>query len=244
MTGRVSRSWWGACLGAVLAVSSARADVSGSYDGAATPKKSTETIPVAAVFAQSDKLVTGTLALPADLETLGGAYLLTGKATPKRIKVKGSGPGGAILKYRGKILGTVVQGKLKVKGTGVKLKAALTLTLNPPLGDGAACDAVYTANQAFFDTQVLGGALQTCGTCHAPGLQAGATRLHVDASDPLATARNVAVLVDAAQPAASRIIEKPLNLVPHGGGQQFLPDGAAHQALGSWADLIAAAGCS
>jgi hypothetical protein len=84
--------------------------------------------------------------------------------------------------------------------------------------------------------------MTACGTCHAPGLQAAATRLHVVANDPLATARAVALFVDSSSPSASRILEKPLNLLPHGGGVQL--DAAGAQTLGQWAALVAQAQCN
>lgn len=234
--------WSAACCCVLVATSAAWADVTGSYDGSLVPKKSTETIAVSAVLSQNEKVLAGTIALPAALESFGGAYLLTGKATKRRVKVKGAGVGGT-LKYRAKIVGTTLQGKLKVKGPGGKLKGALALALNPPLGDGSGCDAVFTANETFFVDQVLPGPLQPCGSCHAPGLQAGATRLHVDASDPLATARLIAELVDPVTPSASRILEKPLDVLPHGGGQQIVPGSAAEQTLAAWVELVAAAAC-
>jgi len=234
----------GVLLAGLLSVTAAHADVTGSYDGTLTPKKSTDTLAAAAVFAQTDKLVSGTVALPADLLSFGGAYLVSGKATPKKVKVSGIGPNGVLLKYSGKIVGTTLQGKAKLKGAAGKLIGTLTLGINTASGDGSACDGVFTANETFFTDQVLGQAMQTCDSCHAPGLQAGATRLHVDPSDPLGTARTIALLVDAANPSLSRILEKPLNVLPHGGGQQILPASTEEQILAQWADLIAVAACN
>jgi len=236
--------WTGVLLGGLVGVTMARADVTGSYDGTLLPKKSTESLAASAVFSQTDKLVTGTVALPADLVSFGGAYMVSGKVTPKKVKVSGIGPNGVAFKYGGKIVGTTLQGKAKLKGAAGKLIGTLTLGVNTTSGDGSACDAVYTANQTFFTDQVLGQALQSCGTCHAPDLQAGATRLHVDPNDPLATARAIALLVDSASPSTSRILEKPLNVLPHGGGQQILPASTEEQILAQWADLIAAAACN
>ena len=233
----------GLLLGALVGASAARADVTGSYDGGLTPKKATEAIAASAVFSQLDKAVSGTVALPADLVSFGGAYLVTGKATPKKVKVSGIGTNGVSFKYRGKIVGAMVQGKAKLKGAAGKLSGALVLTLNPPI-DGSGCDGVYTANETFFVDQVLPLALHSCEACHGPDLQAGATRLHIDAADPLGTARAITPLVDTASPATSRILEKPLNLLPHGGGQPILPGSTAEQLLTQWVDLIAAAACN
>ena len=96
---------------------SARADVTGSYDGTLTPKK-TEPVAASAVFTQTDTALSGTVALPADLATFGGAYIVQGKATPKRVKVTGIGTNGVSFKYKGKISGTSVSGKAKLKGAG------------------------------------------------------------------------------------------------------------------------------
>jgi hypothetical protein len=222
----------------------AEADVTGSYDGSVTPRKSIDTIAAALVLTQTDKAITGTLALPADLATFGGAYLLTGKATPKKVKANGTGPGGALVKLRLKIVGDVLQGKVKAKLKGVgKLKGKIMFTHNVSVGDGSACDGVYTANQTFFENQVLGQALTACTACHGPLLQAGSTRLHVDPTDPLGTARLIALLVDFNDPPASRILEKPLNILPHGGGMQIVPGSSEDQILSQWVDLVAAAGC-
>jgi hypothetical protein len=239
-----TRIWSGVLLAGLLGVTTAQADVTGSYDGALTPKKSTDSLAAAAVFAQTDKLVSGTVALPPDLVSFGAAYVVSGKATPKKVKVSGIGPNGVLFKYTGKIVGTTLQGKAKLKGSAGKLVGTLTLGINAASGDGSACDGVYTANQTFFTDQVLGQALQACDSCHAPGLQAGATRLHVDAADPLASARAIALLVDSASPSTSRILEKPVNVLPHGGGQQILPASAEEQILAQWVDLIAVAACN
>jgi hypothetical protein len=230
-------------LGTLATVAAARADVTGSYDGGLTAKKSTEPIAASATFTQSDTAVSGTVALPADLESFGGAYLVMGKATPKKLKVTGIGTNGVTFKYRGKITGTSVSGKAKLKGAAGKLNGKLALTLNP-VGDGSSCDAVYTANQTFFDDQVLDVALHACQACHAPGLQAASTRLRVDPTDPLGTARTIAPLLDSANPSMSRILEKPLNVLPHGGGQQIQPGSSEEQILTQWVDLVATAACN
>ena len=99
-------------------------------------------------------------------------------------------------------------------------------------------------NETFFVDQVIGQALQSCKSCHGPDLQAGATRLHVAENDPLATARAIAPLVDSASPATSRILEKPLNVLPHGGSQQIQPASNEEQILTQWMDLIANAACN
>jgi hypothetical protein len=221
----------------------ARADVVGSFEGALVGKAGS--VRVATVFKQVERFVTGTVALPGDLETFGGEYLVTGKATPTRIKFSGGGGDGAFLKGNLKAAGGTLRGKIKVKAPGVrKLTGTTTLTQNVSTGDGSTCDAVYQANQTLFDEQVLDDALTICTTCHAEGFEAEATRLRVDLTDPLPTARSVAQFVDAANPAASKLLTKPLNLVPHGGGVQITPDSPEEQLLEQWVALVAAAQCN
>ena len=106
-------------VGIVLAAQAASAQVTGSFDGGLTPRKTTDLLGGAAVFTQTDKLVSGTIVLPADLSMFGGAYLVTGKATPKRVKVSGMGVSGAMLKYKGKIVGDTITGKAKIKDKDV-----------------------------------------------------------------------------------------------------------------------------
>jgi hypothetical protein len=231
-------------VGIVLAAQAASAQVTGSFDGGLTPRKTTDLLGGAAVFTQTDKLVSGTIVLPADLSMFGGAYLVTGKATPKRVKVSGMGVSGATLKYKGKIVGDTITGKAKIKGPTGKLIGTLALARNTSTSDGSGCDQLYYDNELPFATDIMNTALSACESCHAPGLQAGSTRLHVNAADPLATARQIAVLVDSASPSTSRIVEKPLNLLPHGGGVQIQPGSLELTLLQQWVDLVAAAACN
>ncbi|MGH7895092.1 MAG: c-type cytochrome, partial [Candidatus Binatia bacterium] len=62
-------------------------------------------------------------------------------------------------------------------------------------------------------------------------------------NDPLATQASVALHVDVADPAASRILRKPLALLPHGGGQRIVAGSAEEQVLRHWVDLVAAGVC-
>ena len=241
MNRMIARGLFAALL---LMAPAAQAQVTGSFDGALTGKKLLEPVAVAAVVSQTDTLLTGTIALPSDLDTVGGEYLVTGKATKKRVKLSGTGAGGVALKWRAKIDGDTLAGKFKVKGAGQKIAGKLTMTRNVFGTDGSGCDAVHGDNQALFDGEVLGQALLSCTTCHAPGLQAGATRLHVTMSDPLATARGLSLFVDPVNPAASRILQKPLNVLPHGGGLQLVAGSEEEQILTDWVDLVAQAGCN
>lgn len=220
----------------------ARADVTGSYDGQLAAKKVAQPIVAAGVFSVSGKTVTGTIAIGGDAAG-AGAYIVNGRATPKRLNVKGA-LGGVTLVWRAKISGDTLQGRARIKGAGAKLVGTLSLAHNPPLADGSTCDAVFNQNQTFFTQQVLDTSLVACTACHVPGGQAEATRFRVDINDALATARSVAPLVDSANPDASRIIEKPLALVPHGGGVRITPGSSEDVNLRQWVGMIAAAACN
>jgi hypothetical protein len=115
---------------------------------------------------------------------------------------------------------------------------------NPPLADGSACDAVCHAHADLFAREVLPQVFSTCASCHVAGGQAEAARFRVDLGDPLATARAVAAFVDSANPTALRVREKPLLVLPHGGGQQLTPGSAPDALPEQWLDLIAAAHCN
>jgi hypothetical protein len=238
--------WAAAVASAVAIVHPAAADVTGSYDGSlSNSKKLAQTIAVGAAVSQAGNAVSGTVALPVTLATFGGAYLVQGKATPKKLKLSGTGPGGAHFKWTGKINGNTIQGKANLKAPGSKpLAAILVMTRNVSANDGSGCDGVLNANMTFFVDQVLGQALTACTSCHAPGLQAQATRLHVLRADPLTTARDIAQLVDSANPSASRILEKPLNILPHGGGPQLVAGSSQEMILEQWVQLVAAANCN
>jgi hypothetical protein len=220
------------------------AQVTGSWDGQIASKKAAP-VATAAAISQFGKFATGTVALDGDQTSMGGAYLVTGKATKKRLTLKGTNPNGFKLNWAGRIRGTAMKGKARVKGPGGKLVGTLTLAENPALtSDGSACDAVYDANQTLFDTEVVPQVLTSCATCHVSGGQAQAARFQVAPGDPRATARAVASFVDSANPSGSRIRQKPLLLVPHGGGQQFMLGSAEEMLLGQWLDLVAAAQCN
>jgi hypothetical protein len=229
--------------GGLLCARTAGAELVGSFDGTINPVKLGTPVSVAAVLSQAGRAVSGTVALPGDPSALGGAYLVAGTATPKRLTLKGfAGP--VTFKWRAKIAGDTLTGKVRVKRPGQKLVGTLAMTRNVCAGDGSGCDGVFQAKQAHFEDQVLGQALVSCGTCHAPGLQAAATRLHVVAADPLATARSVALMVDPANPDGSRILTKPLALLPHGGGPQITAGGTQEQIITQWVDLLVQAQCN
>ena len=235
---------WIAFGGAVLLVAgAAQADVVGSFEGTLASKSGT--VPISAVFKQVAKVVNGTVALPGDLATFGDQYLVIGKATKVRLKFQGPGDdNGAFLKGNRKVSGSTLRGTVKIKIPGSKpLNGKMSLAANPPVADGTSCDAVYDANKTLFDGSVM-DALNKCGECHGPGLQAESTRLHVDLIDPLATARAIVPFIDAGNQSASKLLTKPLYLVPHGGGSEITAGSVEEQTLQQWIALIAAAHCN
>src|SRR5262245_23892536 len=99
---------WTACavvlLGLGLGI--ARADVNGSYDGQISGAKVPTPVAAAAALFQNGKFLNGTVAVAGDpLTAFGGAYVVQGTATPKKVKAKGISPTGVKLKWTGKILG-------------------------------------------------------------------------------------------------------------------------------------------
>lgn len=233
----------GVLVGVVLTAQVAHADVTGSFDGQLTGKKVVGPVLAAAALSQIGNTVTGTVAFSGDPATSGGAYLVSGRATKKRVKLSGFYNTTAF-RWQGKIVGDTIKGKGRLKGPGTKILGTLVLNRNLSTRDGSSCDAVYVANQTFFTDQVLGLALTSCTACHVPGGQASATRLHVTPNDPLATARAIAPLVDSTTLSASRVLEKPLNVLPHGGGQKITPGSPEEQALMQWVSLVAQAACN
>jgi hypothetical protein len=221
----------------------ARAQVMGSFDGQITGPRVAVPLDAAAALLQTGPFVTGTAAIGGVPPDFAGIYTLTGKGTIRRLKLSGLSSAGALLKWRAKLMPGVLSGPVKIKAPAAKLRGTLTLTLNVATGDGSSCDAVYAGNTTFFVDEVIGKALTACATCHVSNGQADVTRFHVTAADPLATARSMALLVDATNPDTSRILQKPLNAVPHGGGTQIIAGSAEEAILRQWVDLMAQAHC-
>ena len=242
---RTLRSAWTMALlaGVVLGTGTTQAQVTGSFDGSVTGPRVTTPLNASAALLQMGPFVTGTLALASVPPDFAGIYTLTGKATTKRLKVSGVSATGALLKWKPKITPGLLQGAAKVKGSAGKLKGTLALTQNVAAGDGSSCDGGYTGNTTFFVDQVLTQVLDACTTCHVSGGQADATRFRVTVGDPLATARSMALLIDAANPDYSRLLLKPLDLLPHGGGVQIAPNTVEANTLHQWVLLIAQANC-
>jgi hypothetical protein len=232
----------------VAAALPARADVTGDYDGQLTGK--TGTASLAVVLTQSGTSLLGQGDLVSGDAALDGIYVFSGKATgKKKIKVKLTGSGstvpGAKVTFQGKLSGTTIAGKVKVKSGSSKLNGKLTLSFNVPK-DGTPCDAVYTQNKDFFDLMVMPIMTGICGpACHEPSGVSASARFKVTAGDNAATARTTVQEVDVTNPDASRLVQKPLHLIAHGGAPaRFAVGGPEDTALRQWAGLIASAHCA
>jgi len=230
----------------VAGVHAAPVDLSGSYSGDLQLARSTESTPVAAALTEVQGALSGTIALQTADASLSGAYLVQGKHKRKRVRLRGTGVGGATLVLRGKATDGGVRGRVKIKIGGSKARGRIVLTrLGGGGGDGSSCDGVFTDNEAFFTNDVMNGVLvPICSACHVEGGQAAATRLRVTPGDPAATARTTTLVIDPLSPADSLLLAKPLARVPHGGGQQITDGSAAATALGDWAALVAGTECA
>lgn len=232
-------------MGFAIAGSSARADLTGSYAGQLTMKHGGQPTDAAAVVTEATGVLSGTVVLQTSDPTLAGAYLVQGKLKGKKIRLKGLTTGGAKFVLRGNANGDTLAGRVRLALGATHAKARLSLTKQSTGPDSSSCDAVFVDNQDFFTTQVIDGVLQPiCSACHVPGGQAAATRLHVVAGDPAATAHSTFALVDRTTPANSLLLAKPLAHLPHGGGQQITEGSSQAQALAAWVDLVAQANCS
>jgi mono/diheme cytochrome c family protein len=227
----------------VVGAPPAGADLTGPYAGQVVVKRPPQTLDVAAALTQTGRTVAGTVALGGS-SSFDGPYVVSGSGGARKFRVMGTNATGTRLVWRGIVTAGGTSGRIKLRGQATRLKGKLTLARRTSVGTGESCDAVFTQNQEFFTGQIMDAVLAPiCAACHVPGGQAQATRLTVMRGDPLATARSVALLIDAANPADSLLVRKPTAAVPHGGGQQVLPGSPAAQALEQWATLVTQAAC-
>jgi mono/diheme cytochrome c family protein len=219
-------------------------DLTGAYGGQLEVTRPRQVASTSGTLSQAGRAVTGTVTITTSLPALNDTYAVHGTVRGSQLRLVGRGASGAHLVWRATIVATGLAGPARLRARGAHAAGRLALD-RAPTGSTASCDAVFTQNQAFFVDQVMGQVLEPiCATCHVVGGQAQATRLHVTAVDPLATARSVAVLVDPTTPASSRILQKPLALVPHGGGQQIQSGSTQEQILRQWVDLVAQSHCT
>src|SRR5579885_2767977 len=206
------------CL-ALLGAPAPSADLTGAYDGSLVAPRSAASASLAAAFAQRGAGVTGTVAVTTATAGLSGIYRVRGKVHGHTVVLAGVGPGGVRLKWDGKVRGDALRGKARLGGRAGRLRGVLTFVrrgAEPPAQPRQSCD------NTFFDGQVMGRVLKPiCANCHVAGGAAEATNFRVTPNDPLATQQSIAGLIDIGDPEHSRILEKPLAEIPHGGGQQL-----------------------
>lgn len=249
MTDRRAVPWFASGILVVLAAVAGAApapvaDLTGSYGGQLEVTRPRQVATTSGTLSQSGRMVTGTVTITTSLPALNDTYSVHGAVRGSRVRLVGAGASGAHLVWRATIVATGLSGPARLRARGAHAAGRLALD-RAPTGSTANCDGVFTTNQTFFVDQVMGQVLvPICANCHVAGGQAQATRLRVDAADPLATARSVAVLIDPTTPASSRLLQKPLALVAHGGGQQIQSGSAQEQILRQWADLVAQSHCT
>ena len=217
----------------------ARADLTATYDGSLTLKTTGEVSVLAGSLVQAANGLSGSVAISMADPTANGVYFVAGsvKAKGKRIALLGANQFGTQLRYKGKVSGDTVSGKVKIQGAAGKLKGTLSMLrriTQPPTTPPVTCD------NPFFTGQVMGLVLQpVCGTCHVEGGAAAAAAFRVTSSDPIATMTSVALQIDKANPAESRILQKPLGVLPHSGGIQLIAGSDQFNVLQQWVNLVA-----
>ncbi|HWP65545.1 MAG TPA: hypothetical protein VNO26_06510 [Candidatus Limnocylindria bacterium] len=235
--GAPTRGWLAGIFCAVLLWSAgARADAGGSYDGTLAVAGGGEPGVVTSGLVATGNAVSGTLAITAADGAISGIYWVTGKVSGngKRLKLSGQNESGTLLAYKGKAGGGGFRGKAKFTTAAGKARGTLTLVRRDLIDVPEVCPS------PFFEGQVMGRVLvPICANCHVEGGIAQQTSLRIVAADPLATQQAVALNIDLADPYASRILQKPLAAVPHGGGAQLQAGSEQHQILEQWVTMVA-----
>ena len=106
------------------------------------------------------------------------------------------------------------------------------MTLTTRATGGTACDDYFTGSVM---ARVL---LPVCAACHVAGGAAAGTRLQIVADDPAATRAAVALVIDTAAPASSRLLVKPTGGLGHGGGAPLASGSDELKVLQTWVDLV------
>ena len=225
-----------------VALAGTTPNVTASYDGTLSVRRTGNVASVAGALKQVGAGLTGTLAIDLGDPGAAGVYWVTGRMRGKVIRLHGASGAGTTIQWQGRIAPRSLRGKTRLRGAAGVTKGLLILVRrdapSPPSAPAACADA-------FFRDEVMGHVLvPICGSCHVPGGMAEATSFRVTASDPLATLGSASLHVDAVQPAASRILRKPLAELPHGGGQQIVRGSAEHQTLAHWVDVAVQGGCA
>jgi hypothetical protein len=221
-----------------LASAPARADLTASYDGSFSVKKTGENAPLAGSLTQAGVGVSGSLAMVTSDPSTGGVYYVSGIVRGTKVSLSGGNQFGMQLKWKGKGQGEVLTGSARLRGPGKKMKGKLALTRRHAAGPG---NGPITCDNDFFTGQVMGRVLSpVCSNCHTQGGTASTANFRVTTNDPIATQASVGQNIDTTNPAQSRILLKPLGSTPHGGGQQLLAGSEEYKLLEQWVNLVAA----
>jgi mono/diheme cytochrome c family protein len=231
-----------ALLGLVsMASARGRVDLTASYDGRLALAHSHDVADVAATLTQIGRVLTGTVAVAASGAVAAESYIVTGRVRGRRVRLAGTSADGTRIVWSGTATAGGVAGPVKLAHAGTRRHGRLAFSRRTPPpsgGGGPVCD------NAYFTDEVMPKVLvPICAHCHVAGGQAASTSFRVTPTDPLATQASVALHVNAANPDQSRILEKPLALLPHGGGQQLVAGSPGEQILRHWVDLVAGGVC-
>ena len=238
----VSRSrtlaWSGVALLLVVAAGRAQADLTAAYDGSLKVSHKTAAATIAGALQQTNVALSGTLAVADDDATVSGVYWVNGQMHGAKLVLSGTNSAGVRLKWKGKKTGdAVLRGMAHLTAPGKRMKGMLELVRRhpaPPVSPPQSCD------NSFFTAQVMGQVLgPICANCHVPGGAAAAANFRVTIGDLLATQTSVDLQIDPNNPLESRILTKPLNTIPHGGGQQLSPGSDTEKVLEQWVNLVA-----
>jgi mono/diheme cytochrome c family protein len=204
-----------------------------TYDGAVQLRGSTLASTTGTLDASGTRLA-GTLSLTLQGAAVATDFPVAGKLRRKRFVLTGASTDGARLRWQGTQRPTGFGGKLRVRGP-LRLRGTLVLEARAPRS--TACDDV-------FRSDVMGQVLvPICATCHRSGGAAAGARLQVVANDVAATEAAVAAVIDASNPSASLLLQKPVGDLGHGGGAQIARGGAELAILQNWVDLVSQSRC-
>ena len=212
-----------------------------SYDGQFTVAGTHETAAVAGALGAANAAVNGTVAIGLKDPLAAGVFYLHGTLKGAKLRLTGANASRVRLRWTGTVSGDTLAGKARIRGPQGRMRGRLTLqrraVVQPPSG-GTPCDPVY-----FADPVMASVLVPICSHCHGAGGIAQATSFRITPADATATQASTNIQVDVANPSASRLLEKPLALIPHGGGQQIAPGSPEAQVLANWASIVAAGNC-
>jgi mono/diheme cytochrome c family protein len=204
-----------------------------TYDGS-VQLRGAETAGATGALEVNGNRIAGTLSLTVQGATTATDFPVAGRVRHKRFLLSGTSAAGR-LRWQGAQRPTGLTGKLRVRGPSLRLRGTLALEARASRSTG--CDDV-------FRTDVMGRVLvPICAICHRSGAAAAGTRLQVAADDVTATEAGVATVIDASNPAASLLLQKPVGDLGHGGGAQIARNGPEIAILRNWVDLVAQSQC-